>query len=73
MRVTLLYCRFVPIQHRPGVRAVVAEKFVEIFTWYESDIDEVHKMYESNKVRMATCHPNHPNFIRLACDTGSSW
>jgi hypothetical protein len=28
----------------------VAEKFVEIFNWYESDLEEVHKIYETHKV-----------------------
>ncbi len=29
---------------------MIAEKFVEIFNWYEYDLDEVHKLYEKNKV-----------------------
>ncbi len=39
-----------PIQQRPGVRVVIAEKFVEIFNWYEGDIDEMQELYEKYKV-----------------------
>ena len=39
-----------PIQNRPGVRGSLAEKFVEIFNWYEGDLDEVQQMYERDKV-----------------------
>ena len=42
--------RFVAVQGRPGIRATVAEKFVEIFNWYETDLEEVHKIYETHKV-----------------------
>ena len=40
------------MQHRHGVRLVVTEKFVEIFNWYESDLDEIHKLYEKHKVKL---------------------
>ncbi|XP_067674368.1 uncharacterized protein [Haliotis asinina] len=50
--------RFWPVQSRPGVRGVIAEKFVEIFNWYENDLEEVHKIYENNK--------NHPQTVRNA-------
>ena len=43
--------RFVPIQHRPGIRVVIAEKFVEIFNWYEGDIEDIQMIYEKYKVR----------------------
>ena len=41
--------RFVPIQARPGVRVVISEKFVEIFDWYEGDLDQVQRIYEAHK------------------------
>ncbi|OWF37572.1 Dynein heavy chain 5, axonemal [Mizuhopecten yessoensis] len=41
--------RFGPIQSRPGIRAHIAEKFVEIFNWYETDLEEVHNIYETHK------------------------
>ncbi|XP_041355189.1 dynein gamma chain, flagellar outer arm-like isoform X3 [Gigantopelta aegis] len=50
--------RFTPIQNRPGIRGSLAEKFVEIFNWYEGDLDEVQKMYERNK--------EHPQTVRNA-------
>ncbi|CAH1799095.1 unnamed protein product [Owenia fusiformis] len=44
-----LITRFTPIGSRPGVRAAIAEKFVEIFNWYEGDLEEVHHVYEKYK------------------------
>ena len=46
------YCRFTPVQNRSGIRACISEKFVEIFNWYESDLDEVHQIYEAHKVKL---------------------
>jgi len=46
-------CRLHSIQNRPGIRASLAEKFVEIFNWYEADLEEVQKIYESHKVSTA--------------------
>lgn len=46
----LLFYRFTPVQNRSGIRACISEKFVEIFNWYESDLDEVHQIYEAHKV-----------------------
>ena len=42
--------RLQAVQNRPGVRATLAEKFVEIFNWYEADLEEVHRIYEQHKV-----------------------
>ena len=42
--------RLQSVQNRPGIRAPLAEKFVEIFNWYEADLEEVHQIYESHKV-----------------------
>ena len=42
--------RFHPIQSRHGIRGTIAEKYVEIFNWYESDLEEVHQIYERHKV-----------------------
>ncbi|KAK6187606.1 hypothetical protein SNE40_005595 [Patella caerulea] len=50
--------KFAPIQSRPGIRGTVAEKFVELFNWYESDLEEVQKIYENNK--------EHPQTVRNA-------
>lgn len=44
------FYRFTPVQNRSGIRACISEKFVEIFNWYESDLDEVHQIYEAHKV-----------------------
>ncbi|XP_013393403.1 dynein gamma chain, flagellar outer arm-like [Lingula anatina] len=41
--------RFTPIMFRPGIRTVISEKFVEMFNWYEGDLEEVAKMYEKHK------------------------
>lgn len=46
----LNYFRLQAVQNRPGIRAPLAEKFVEIFNWYEADLEEVHKIYETHKV-----------------------
>ena len=42
--------RFVAIQQRSGVRFVISEKFVEIFNWYEGDLDIIQQLYEKHKV-----------------------
>ncbi|XP_052242570.1 uncharacterized protein LOC127852659 [Dreissena polymorpha] len=41
--------RLQSVQNRPGIRATLAEKFVEIFNWYEADLEEVQKIYETHK------------------------
>ncbi|XP_052089132.1 uncharacterized protein LOC127725852 isoform X10 [Mytilus californianus] len=41
--------RFGPVQGRPGIRTTIAEKFVEIFNWYETDLEEVQRIYETHK------------------------
>ena len=38
------------IQQRSGVRVVISEKFVEIFNWYEGDLDVIQQLYEKHKV-----------------------
>jgi hypothetical protein len=38
------------VQNRPGIRICISEKFVEIFNWYESDLEEVHQIYDAHKV-----------------------
>lgn len=42
--------RFSPIATRSEVRGTVADKYVEIFAWYEADLNEVQNIYEKNKV-----------------------
>ena len=32
------------------MRVVISEKFVEIFGWYENDLDMVQQLYEKHKV-----------------------
>ena len=44
------FFRFVAVQQRSGVRVVISEKFVEIFGWYENDLDMVQQLYEKHKV-----------------------
>ncbi|XP_053397319.1 dynein axonemal heavy chain 5-like isoform X6 [Mercenaria mercenaria] len=41
--------RLQAVQNRPGIRATLAEKFVETFNWYEADLEEVHQIYEQHK------------------------
>jgi len=41
--------RMTPIAQRPGPRPVIAEKFVELFNQYESDLEEVIGIYERDK------------------------
>ncbi|XP_076466964.1 uncharacterized protein LOC143298129 [Babylonia areolata] len=41
--------KFHPIQGRQGIRNTVSEKYVEIFNWYESDLEEVQHIYERHK------------------------
>ena len=53
-----VFFRFTPIQNRQGIRATISEKFVEIFNWYEADLEEVHQIYENNK--------NSPQLVRNA-------
>ncbi|KAL5009692.1 hypothetical protein ScPMuIL_011997 [Solemya velum] len=50
--------RFAPVQNIHGIRNTVSEKFVEIFNWYESDLEDVHVLYEANK--------NAPQLVRNA-------
>lgn len=41
--------KFAPIQNRHGIRGTIAEKYVELFNWYEGDLEEVHQIYERHK------------------------
>ncbi|ESO89151.1 hypothetical protein LOTGIDRAFT_229063 [Lottia gigantea] len=50
--------KFAPIQSRPGIRGTISDKFVEVFNWYESDLEDVQKIYEKNK--------DHPLTVRNA-------
>ena len=52
--VSVCLARFVSIQQRPGVRVVISEKFVEIFNWYEGDLEEIQRIYERHKVQYRT-------------------
>lgn len=43
-------CRFAPVLNRTGIKATVTDKYVEIFNWYEADLEEVQQIYECHKV-----------------------
>ena len=49
-----MFCvtRFTPVAYRQGMRRSVAEKYIDIFNWYEADLDEVKNIYEKYKVRI---------------------
>lgn len=36
--------------NRPGLRSVLSEKFLEVFGWFESELEAVQTVYESQKV-----------------------
>ena len=36
--------------NRPGLRSVLSEKFLEVFGWFESELEAVQNIYESQKV-----------------------
>ena len=44
-----LISRFAAIQNRPGIRMVVTDKTIEVFGWYEIDLEETQGMYEQHK------------------------
>ena len=43
-----------PVMHRSGMKRTVSEKYIDIFKWYEADLEEVKEMYEKNKVSLTT-------------------
>ena len=45
-----LISRFANIQQRPGVRMVITDKTIEVFQWYEIDLEDTQRMYEQHKV-----------------------
>ncbi|BFZ10052.1 hypothetical protein BsWGS_13093 [Bradybaena similaris] len=50
--------KFSPVANRSGVKGIVADKFVHVFDWYESDLKDVQAMYEK--------HKEHPLVVRNA-------
>lgn len=36
---------------RSGLKSVLSEKILEVFNWFENELEEVQKLYESQKVR----------------------
>lgn len=36
--------------NRPGLRTVLSEKYLEVFGWFETELESVQKIYESQKV-----------------------
>ena len=36
--------------NRPGLRSVLSEKFLEVFGWFESELEAVQTIYENKKV-----------------------
>ncbi|XP_022081686.1 dynein gamma chain, flagellar outer arm-like [Acanthaster planci] len=41
--------RFTPVAYRQGMKRAIAEKYVDIFNWYEADLEEVKNIYEKYK------------------------
>ncbi|XP_048577711.1 dynein axonemal heavy chain 8 isoform X3 [Nematostella vectensis] len=37
------------VMTRPGLRAVFSEKFLEVFSWFENELEDVQKVYEAEK------------------------
>ncbi|XP_068697910.1 dynein axonemal heavy chain 8-like [Montipora foliosa] len=37
------------VMNRPGLRSVLSEKFLEVFGWFESELEAVQNIYESQK------------------------
>lgn len=37
------------VMNRPGLRSVLSEKFLEVFGWFESELEAVQTIYESKK------------------------
>jgi hypothetical protein len=35
--------------NRSGLRAILSEKFLEVFSWFESELEEVQHIYEAEK------------------------
>ena len=35
---------------RPGLKAILSEKIIEVFNWFENELEEVQKLYETHKV-----------------------
>ncbi|CAG5121565.1 unnamed protein product, partial [Candidula unifasciata] len=50
--------KFSPVANRFGIKGIVADKFVHVFEWYESDLKVVQAIYEDNK--------DHPLLVRDA-------
>ena len=42
--------RFTPVAYRQGMKRSIAEKYIDIFNWYEADLEEVKNIYEKFKV-----------------------
>ena len=38
--------------NRTGLKAVLSEKFLEVFSWFEDELEEVQKVYENEKVTL---------------------
>ena len=56
-----------PVQQRMGLRVVIAEKFAEVFNWYEQDLDEIEALYQANKVHLFSFFVNASFIINMAC------
>ncbi|XP_071801693.1 uncharacterized protein [Asterias amurensis] len=41
--------RFTPVAYRQGMKRSIAEKYIDIFNWYEADLEEVKNIYEKFK------------------------
>lgn len=38
------------VLNRTGLKAVLSEKFLEVFGWFEDELEDVQKVYENEKV-----------------------
>lgn len=50
VRSGLVWCRFAPIENRPTIRRILAEKYTKLFMDYENELLKAMEAYEANKV-----------------------
>ena len=56
MLCALSLCSFNCVINRPGLRTVLSEKYLEVFGWFETELESVQKIYESQKVYKLLCN-----------------
>ena len=62
----LSLCSFNCVINRPGLRTVLSEKFLEVFGWFETELENVQKIYESQKVIETCTRTTLEHFIVIA-------